>query len=188
MDDARSDEELMMEVAQGQLGAYSTLVERHHERVLNTAYGMTGDAEMSRDIAQDVFMRILRHAAMYTPRAKFTTFLYTVVRNIVIETGRKTARRREVALEGVSGLQAPDPEAADRIVEQRELRRRLAGALSELPDELRDAFVLSEIEGLRYRDIAEICGCPEGTVASRKHSAIEKLRKSLGAFHPESEK
>ncbi|MEJ2722012.1 MAG: RNA polymerase sigma factor [bacterium] len=174
----------MMEVSRGNLGAYSTLVERHHQRVLNTAYGMTGDEETSRDVAQESFMRILRHASMYSPRAKFTTFLYTVVRNIVIETGRRTSRRREVPLAGARLLETQNPETADRIAERRELRTRLSDALAELPEELRDAFVLSEIEGLRYREIAEICGCPEGTIASRKHSAVERLRGLLGEFDP----
>jgi RNA polymerase sigma-70 factor (ECF subfamily) len=185
MADARSDEELMTAVARGNLDAFSTLVDRHHQRVLNTAYGMSGDAEASRDIAQDAFMRILKHAAMYTPRAKFTTFLYTVVRSVVVETGRRTARRREVALN--SAQMPAAPESADAGAERGELRQRLTDALAELPDELRDAFVLSEIEGLRYRDIAEICGCPEGTVASRKHQAIQRLRKSLGAFQGDGE-
>ena len=188
MGDARTDEELMTDVSRGNLGAYSALVDRHHERVLNTAYGMTGDEEASRDVAQETFMRILKHAAMYTPRAKFTTFLYTVVRNIVVETGRRTARRREVPLGDAWVMETPGPEAADRIAERHELRTRLADALAELPEQLRDAFVLSEIEGLRYREIAEICGCPEGTIASRKHLAIEKLRGLLGEFDRGREK
>jgi RNA polymerase sigma-70 factor (ECF subfamily) len=188
MDEARSDEELMMEVASGSLGAFSTLVERHHQRVLNIAFGMTSEPETSRDVAQEVFMRILKHAAMYTPRAKFTTFLYTVVRNIVIEGGRKRARRGEVALAEVHAPDAPASDSVDDEVERLELRQKLAEALAALPPELREAFVLSEIEGLRYQDIAEICSCPEGTVASRKHKAIERLREMLDEFRPGEEK
>lgn len=185
MADARSDEELMTAVAAGNFEAFGVLVERHHQRVVNIAYGMSGQADAARDVAQETFIRILKHAPLYVPSARFTTFLYTVVRSVVVETGRKRARRREVSLDHAAPA-APD--RTDRAAERGELRARLAEALAELPDELRDAFVLSEIEGLRYRDIAEICGCPEGTVASRKHQAVERLRRSLSAFHPGSER
>ena len=83
----------MQRTAAGDLGAFGTLVERHHERALNLAYRLSGDEDGSRDIAQEAFLRILRAAARYQPRAKFTTFLFTVVRNLVLEIARYRSRR-----------------------------------------------------------------------------------------------
>ncbi|MDH3215087.1 MAG: sigma-70 family RNA polymerase sigma factor [Candidatus Krumholzibacteria bacterium] len=203
MADDRSDEQLMMDVRAGDIDAFGVLVERHHQRALNVAYRLSGDADTSQDVAQESFLRILRHARRYKPRAQFTTFLYTVVRNVVLEMARRKHRRVEVPLSTAAdsatavelshepsaiasvttGISAR-AEPPDVLLERREMQQRLRTALMELPDELRDAFVLSEIEGLRYREIADICGCPEGTVASRKHKAVEQLRQLLSLPNP----
>jgi len=176
----------------GDVDAFGRLVERHHQRALHLAFRLTGDSEMSRDIAQESFLRILKAAPRYEPRARFTTFLYTVVRNLVVEIARQPRRRQEVSTSelppgtGEAGVTSRAPETPDVALERKELRRTLRDALASLPADLREVFVLTEIEGLRYAEVAEICGCPEGTVASRKHHAVEQLRKILGPKAPEN--
>jgi RNA polymerase sigma-70 factor (ECF subfamily) len=188
MVEERTDEQLMERVRAGDVDAFGRLVERHHQRALNFAFRMTGDREMSRDIAQESFLRIMKAAPRYEPRARFTTFLYTVVRNLVAETVRRPHHRSEVSSDDIShgasneSAFSPSPETPDVSLERTELRERLLRALESLPKDLREAFVLTEIEGLRYREAADICGCPEGTVASRKHHAVEHLREILEPF------
>jgi RNA polymerase sigma-70 factor (ECF subfamily) len=184
--DTTTDEQLMRRVAGKDLEAFGLLVERHHERALAFAYRLTADRDGARDAAQETFLRILGAARRYRPKAAFTTYLYAIVRNTVREADRR--RRREEPIDprvdptplavgdGTSG-DSPPP---DLVLQQNRLRERLADAIGLLPDDLRTVFVLSEIEGVSYREISEICGCPMGTVASRKHAAVRELRKLLG--------
>jgi RNA polymerase sigma-70 factor (ECF subfamily) len=182
------DEQLMSRAAHGDLAAFGLLVERHHPRALNLAYRLTGNAETAKDAAQESFLRILGAARRYEPRGRFTTYLFAVVRNTARELARRERRRREEPLatgeEGDPSRSAPlaapaDPPEPERVAGRRELRERLLGALRALPEELRAAFVLSELEGLSYREVAQVCGCPAGTVASRKHAAVTRLRALL---------
>jgi RNA polymerase sigma-70 factor (ECF subfamily) len=182
-----TDAELMAEVAKGDRGAFGDLVERHHERVLNVAFRLSGDPEIARDVAQETFLGLLRAAHRYEPRAPFHSFLSSIVRNLVLETSRKQRRRREEPLETAGeGSSAPmarlaADESADPLesLHRLEVGERLKNALSALPVKLREVFVLSEMEGFSYQEIARICHCPIGTVASRKHDAVLRLRSIL---------
>jgi len=182
-----TDEQLMLATGSGELSAFGRLVDRHHQRALNFAYRMSGDREHSQDIVQESFLRILKAAHRYRPRGRFTAYLYSVVRNMVRETARQRRIRRESPLDervlggSVSAVAhrayPPDPESIRR---RAELQDALSTALAALSEELRVVFVLSEIDRLSYREIAQVCGCPEGTVASRKHAAVVRLRALLG--------
>jgi RNA polymerase sigma-70 factor, ECF subfamily len=185
-----TDEALIRASAAGDREAFGALVDRHHPRALGVAYRLCGDADLARDVVQESFLRILRHAPRYRPDGRFTTFLFAVVRNMVREQFRRSSRRREQPLAvlepAAAGLAAGAPRAAatgpltpDAELHRRELGGRLLAALAALPEELRAAFVLSELEQLPYAEIARICGCPVGTVASRKHASIERLRRLL---------
>jgi RNA polymerase sigma-70 factor (ECF subfamily) len=183
-----TDEQLMLRTAEGDFDAFGNLVDRHHQRALNFAYRLLGDREQAKDIAQESFLRILKAAARYQPRASFTSYLLSVVRNMVRETARRSRRRREEPLEDRRGEMPaegalpggpwvpPDPESERQ---GKRNRSHLILALQTLPEELRAVFVLSEMEHLPYRRIAKICRCPMGTVASRKHAAIMRLRSLL---------
>ena len=94
-----SDEHLMLRSAKGDLDAFGELVERHHQRALNLAYRLSGDAERSKDVVQESFLRILKAAHHYEPRARFTSYLFSVIRNMIRETARWQRRRREASLE-----------------------------------------------------------------------------------------
>ena len=183
-----SDEQLMLEAAKGDLDAFGELVERHHQRALNLAYRLSGDTERSKDVVQESFLRILKAAHNYEPRARFTSYLYSVIRNMIRETARWQRRRRETSLEdrssdgvipGIDSDAVEHPPTPDVVLQRTEVQERLMEALGGLPDDLRAVFVLSDMEQLSYKEIAQICDCPIGTVASRKHAAIAKLRALL---------
>jgi RNA polymerase sigma-70 factor, ECF subfamily len=173
-----SDAVLMERLVHGDREAFGDLVERHHQRVLDFAYRMTADPDQARDIAQEVFLRIARSSFRYEPKAPLLVYLLAITRNLVREAGRKRSRRREDPLpDDVPGRSDHDDPVAR--LERSEIRDRLARALLEIPDRAREVFVLSEIEGLSYEEISRICRCPMGTVASRKHDAVVRLRRLL---------
>lgn len=182
------DERLMLEAAKGDLDAFGELVERNHQRALNLAYRLSGDAESSKDVVQESFLRILKAAHHYEPRAPFTSYLYSVIRNMIRETARRHRRRRESSLEdrsrdgvvlGIDSEAVAHPPDPDIVLQRTQAQESLMAALAGLAEDLRAVFVLSEMEGLSYKEIAQICDCPTGTVASRKHAAIAKLREIL---------
>ena len=165
----------MVQAAAGSSDAFSEIVERHHAKVVAWFRYLVRDGETARDLAQECFLKILRNARGYTPRSKFTTFLYTVVRRLALDERRRVARAGE-PLTGQYPSHAPGP---DTLLENSERKRMLAEAIARLPEEEREVFLLSEVSGLGYREIARAVGCPEGTVASRKNRAARKLREDL---------
>ena len=166
------DEELMLAAGRGSREAFAEIVRRHHARVLSLLTFLTGDREMASDLTQDCFLRALRAAPRWRPRARLTTYLVTLARNAAIDAKRAAWQRREpLDAEPVAAGPAPD-----EITSRHELARRLNTMLADLPPEDREALVLSEVGGLTYREIAEAAGVPEGTVASRKSRAIRRVR------------
>jgi RNA polymerase sigma-70 factor, ECF subfamily len=178
----------MQRAGRGDRDAFGLLVERHHARAIRFAWWHAHDIELAKDAVQESFLRILRAAPGYQQRGSFTAFLLVVVRNMVREMSRRQRRRREEPLDAAPAADPAPGRLADTlpvlttpetVFEGRELARRLESALCALPGELRAVFVLSELEGLSYQEIARVCGCPMGTVASRKHAAVARLRAML---------
>ncbi len=168
------------------MDAFGILVERHHSRVINLAFRLTGDAELARDIAQDCFLKLHRAAEKYRSRGRFIAYLSAITRNLALDAHRRHSRQRPVTLDHLdyyqqsgAALTGKGPETPERLLERRQSEERLQTALAQLPEDQRTVFVLSEIEQLSYGEIAVICECPEGTVASRKHNALLKLQKLL---------
>lgn len=190
VDRSASDDALMAGAASGDTAAQGELADRHYARVLNFAYRLCGNPEVARDVTQDCFLQLFRGAARYTPKSQFTGYLYTVVLNLAREYGRRDRRRLRLGLAAFATsvipwfthrdiAKGPSP---DERREARELDAQLNKALQTLREETRTVFVLSELEGRPYSEIARILGCPEGTVASRKHEAVVELRKLLAEW------
>jgi RNA polymerase sigma-70 factor (ECF subfamily) len=167
-----TDEELMLAAGRGSREAFAEIVDRHHARILNLLTFLTGDREMASDLTQDCFLRALRAAPRWKPRARLTTWLVTVARNAAFDAKRAAWQRREpLDVEPA----APGP-APDEVLSRHELAARLNAVLAELSPEDREALVLSELGGMSYREIARVAGVPEGTVASRKNRAVRRVR------------
>lgn len=171
----------------GDARAFEHLVRRHERSVFRLLYRMLGSREEAEDAAQEAFLSLHRHGHRFRREARFSTFLYRVAANAALNRrrslGRSRARERELAVRQAAGNDLPsaprDPEDAAR---GSEAQARVQQALLQLPDELRMAVVLYDIEGQSYRDIAEILGIPEGTVKSRIHRARQGLRELLEEF------
>lgn len=185
-----TDFDLIQGIKKGDLGAFTVLVERHQRPLVNFFYHNSWDRQVSEDCAQEVFLRLYNHLGSYEPQAKFTTFLYRIARNLWIDRLRSAASHP-----GPVSLEAPttrddDGSLRDRvrsreespveILEKRETHAALRQAIERLPEEQRMVLILSEMQGLKYKEIGEILDVPVGTIKSRMHTAVERLKELLG--------
>ncbi len=181
------DAELIARWQAGDTGAFERLVRTHERNVFRLLYRMLGNREEAEDAAQEAFLSLHRHGHRFRREARFSTFLYRVAANAALNRrrslGRARARELELAQRHAAGAQIHvalrDPEDAAHGAE---IQSRVQDALQWLPEELRVAVVLYDIEGQSYKDIAEILGIPEGTVKSRIHRARLGLRDRLKEF------
>lgn len=174
------DEELMALCRDGQEQAFTALYERHRQRIINHAQRLLQDPEEAQDVLQETFRYLFSKLDEYRPTAKFTTYCYTIVRHQCLNIIEKR-RRRQTHTMGDTPFDpaAPDPAPPERA-EQQELAGRLRLALARLSPAHREVVALRLLEGLSVEDVARVCECPEGTVKSRLHHALEKLRAALG--------
>ncbi len=188
-----SDEDLMKRYLAGDASAFQTLLSRHGQKIYNFILRTMGDPQVAEDLLQEVMLRVVRSAATFQGQSKFTTWLYTIARNMCIDARRRGKFRKTVPLD--APLSRDDDGGAtllDRVadtrpgqdVQTRDHRFRVAleDALTRLPDEQREVFVMREVDGLKFREIADIVGIPENTVKSRMRYALEALRLHLASF------
>lgn len=177
----KSDVELMLAFAKGDEEAFDDLVGRHQVALVNFFHKMLWNYHAAEDLAQEVLVKLYKCRESYEPRAKFTTFLYRIARNCAIDHLRKTRRERGVLSldvhsdDAIAHEQAGPAETAD----QNEQTAAVRAAIEALPEDHRLVLVLSEVQGLKYAQISEVLGVPVGTVKSRMHNAIKKLRDRL---------
>jgi RNA polymerase sigma-70 factor (ECF subfamily) len=195
MPTARTDAELMAAFQQaGEVAAFEELVQRHHRSLINYFYHLSRDRHLAEDWAQEVFLRLVAHAKSYVPRAKFTTFLYRIARNLWIDALRQRAHhRRPASLDAPNRdgernetwLASPAVQPSEELVSG-EVAIAVRSAIDHLPEELRDVVVLGDLQGLRYAEIAEILDIPIGTVKSRMHTAVQRLKTLLASLAKEA--
>ncbi len=191
-EDTFSDDEenvrLMLRVKEGDIQAFEKLVEMHQNMVIGTAFRMLGSQEDAHDIAQQVFLRVWKSAPRYEPTAKFTTWLFTILRNLVFNETRRRSRRREIPLEQEDDGHTPQQyadhtaPAADQITQQEELEQALDKAIAALPEKQRLAVVLRRHEELPYEQICDILKMSLPAVKSLLFRARAELRKHLAAY------
>lgn len=168
--------------------AFELLVQRHRRQVYNFIYKMVGKAEPAEDIFQETFLRVLKNAGSYTPRAKFTTWCLQIARNLTLDHYKRENLRQHASIDASSGndeeqsfaalLKGTDPESHE-ILQSRELIDEVRVAITHLPENQREALVLRVHQDMPYAEIAEILGSPEGTVKYWVHEAIAALSKYL---------
>ncbi len=186
-DETDIDHALMARVAEGDQRAFRQLVERHQDAVVGTVTKMLGNASDSEDIAQMVFIRIWKHARNYKPDNRFTTYLYTIVRNLVYNESRRRSRKRTISTdqrEDEQHLQYPDDPASqpDATLLDNELRAAIDAAIESLPENQRLAVVLRRYENLSYEEIAEVLETSLPSVKSLLFRARTTLRETLAKY------
>jgi len=186
-DECTLDFALMERVGEGDHAAFRQLVERHQNSVIGTVAKMLGNAAEAEDIAQQVFLRIWRNAKRYRPDAKFTTYLFTITRNLVYNETRRRSRKKEVSSderEENSNLtvEASPDRQPDAEVLQAELQRKVDEAIASLPETQRMAVVLRRYEQLSYEEIAAVLKLSVSAVKSLLFRARTSLREALSGY------
>ena len=181
-----SDQQLVQRVQAGEKSAFDLLVRKYQHRVLKLVSRFVSDAAEAEDVAQEAFIKAYRALASFRGDSAFYTWLYRIAINTA-KNALVSNRRRPVDFD----LDLQDPEQYDRharlkegdtpegVLLTEEIRSVVEKAMEQLPEDLRTAIVLRELEGLSYEEIAEAMDCPVGTVRSRIFRAREAIDKKL---------
>jgi RNA polymerase sigma-70 factor (ECF subfamily) len=181
-----SDQQLVQRVQKGDKAAFDLLVRKYQHRVLKLVGRFVNDSAEAEDVAQEAFLKAYRALPAFRGDSAFYTWLYRIAINTA-KNALVANRRRPVDFD----LDLQDPDQHDRqsmlkdsdtpvgVVLTDEIREVVERALEQLPEDLRTAIVLRELEGLSYEEIAEAMDCPVGTVRSRIFRAREAIDKKL---------
>ena len=188
------DEELIERFHTGDTAAFEELLKRYQRPVFNFILRSTRDRDTAEELLQEVFLKVIQKSKDFQGNSKFSTWLYTLARNLCIDTGRKMVFRRHRSLDAplaavgegqpasLLDRVAGDGPHADRTVIGQDLQTRLQAAVDDLPDEQREVFLLRELERMPFKDIADVVGVPENTVKSRMRYALERLQRALAEY------
>jgi RNA polymerase sigma-70 factor, ECF subfamily len=184
LDDTRSDEELMQHYAGGDTRAFELLYARHRRSLFGFLRRALDHPAHAEEAFQEVWSRIIQARARYRPDARFTTWMFQIAHNLLID-----GHRRNRPTQGLDQLDEaridPEilrPEQPERALSAFEERRRLQLAIAELPEEQRVALQLRLAEELPLEEIASITGVGRETVKSRLRYAMDRLRARLGEY------
>jgi RNA polymerase sigma-70 factor (ECF subfamily) len=183
----------MIRFQSGDRSAFALLVRRHQTHLYNFALRQLGNPPFAEEVVQDAFVRVVQSASDFKHESRFTTWLYTIARNLCIDQMRKRSLRKHPSLdepkradegEGPTlGEQTADSRAnVERAAVAVEIRERVMSAVDALPDDQREVFLLREVSNLPFKEIAVIVGVPENTVKSRMRYALERLQAALSEF------
>lgn len=158
---------------------FTALMNRYRDRAYGVALGLTGNHDDAMDTVQKAFIRVHRSLQRFRRGEPFFPWLYRIVRNAALNQRRDEKRHKgDVPLEWVRRPDGRPDALAETVAE--DLRTRLWAAIQELPDEMREVFLLYHFQGMKYREIASACGIPIGTVMSRLHTARKRLQQGAG--------
>jgi RNA polymerase sigma-70 factor (ECF subfamily) len=185
------DAALMLRVRQGDTAAFTELVDKYKRPVMNVVYRMIRDATEAEDLAQNVFVQVYKSAHRYESSAKFSTWLFTITRNLCLNEIRRRSRHP------AESLDATHPEHEDQPLRQfedkknfsppenllqGELAQKIEAALAGLPENQRTAILLCRQDELSYEDIAKVLGCSLSATKSLIHRGREALKEKLKPY------
>ena len=185
------DAALMLRVKQGDTAAFTTLVEKYKRPVMNLAFRTLRDETEAEDLAQTAFVQAWKSAARYEPSAKFSTWLFTIARNLCLNEIRRRTRHPAESLDQTRDDSDDQPlhqvedrrtsPAPDALL-RGELEDKVDEALSALPENQRTALLLCRQEELSYEEIAEVLGCSLSATKSLIHRARETIKAKLKPY------
>jgi len=174
-----SHEELMLQVQRGNMAAFELLFEQYRLPVFNFLYRMVnGERGSAEDLLQEVFVKIYDARKYYEPTAKFSTWLFTIVRNHCLNF--LMSRRYRQGRQTIS-LEAMTEEHQGKVGGTGEIGELLEQAIGRLPDEYKEVFILHAVEGMSHQDVAEVLKMNPATVRTNYHRARTILREKVGA-------
>ena len=192
-----TDEQLLSLVKKGDQDAFDMLFERYKTKVFSFILRYVGDNATAEDIFQNTFLRLYTKAGYFNRESKFSTWLYTIAANLCKDELKKRSIRKHIPLQGTahqdedSRIPAPEdflsnPSAGPReTASGKERSDAVTRAVDILPEDLRVVITLHCMHSLKYHEVAKILGIPTGTVQSRMHSALVRLRDLLGKLMPD---
>jgi len=186
------DAALMLRVKRGDRAAFEELVAKYQQPVLNFVFRTLPDAAEAEDLAQGVFVQVWKSAARYEPSAKFSTWLFTIARNLCLNEFRRRSRHHAESLDAPAHADSDEPRghsvedkrvaAAPDALLSGELEAKVAEAVAALPENQRTALLLWQRDELAYEDIAEVLDCSLSAVKSLIHRARETLKARLKPY------
>ncbi len=183
------DENAMRKFQKGDAESFDLLLKRHSGGVLRFIMKMTGGSKLhAEDLLQEIFLKVIERKDRYDPEQKFTTWLYSIARNHCIDYLRTESYRRHRSLDApinseeergavVLEIVKSDTRAQDDEAYDKELRELIDIGVKGLKEEFREVFLLREVQGLSFQEIADITESPLGTVKSRLRYAFQYLRR-----------
>jgi RNA polymerase sigma-70 factor (ECF subfamily) len=190
-----TDEMLMVRYQRGDREAFAELVRRYKSPIYHFILRQVRQGNTAEDVTQDVFLRVVQSAAEFKHEARFSTWLYTIARNLCVDHLRKQTHRRHPSLDQPSQSNGADsrplaenvadvhPRASvERSAVAGEVADRIVQAVEALPEEQREVFLLREVANLPFKEIAQVTGVGENTVKSRMRYALDRLQEALSEF------
>ncbi len=173
--DRRQDNADIQRFLRGDSRGFEDLMNRYRQRAYGIALSVTGDHDQAMDAVQKAFLRVYRNLKRFREGAAFFPWFYRIVKNTALNQRRDEKRHEgEMPLEWVKQNDGrPNPL---ELVVADDLRQRLWDGIQELPEAMREVFMLYHFQGMKYKEIADACGIPPGTVMSRLHAARTRLR------------
>lgn len=191
-DDRVEDLAIIEQFQSGDLSAFDELMKRYKKQIFSYIYRLVKNWEDTDDLTQEVFIKVFQALPRWKPRAKFSTWLYTIARNVCIDYHRAKSRRRpSYSIDDediIYGTPSADDVYSDpeKVVIEKETGKMIRDAIEQLSDRQKEVFVLYHYQGLQIKEIAEVLGVAEGTVKIHQHRAVKKLRESLKQYNRES--
>lgn len=173
--DSTSDNALMLKVKKGDLDKLGLLFERYHRRLYHFFYRLNRRRDVSEDLVQNVFERVLMYRSTYTTDGIFSTWLFQIARNLHIDHYRK--HKNEPGLDDLEDLE----QLADESVDENEQAgnediKLLQRAIEQLDTTKKQTLLLSRFQGFKYKEIAEIMDCSESAVKVRIYRTLQELK------------
>lgn len=185
----------MVRYQRGDREAFAELVRRHKTPIYNFVLRQVRQTNTAEDVTQDVFMRVVQSASEFKHEARFSTWAYTIARNLCVDHLRKQSHRRHPSLDQpitangeesrplLESVADAHPRASvERSAAAGEMAGRIVEAVERLPEEQREVFLLRELGNLPFKEIADITGVGENTVKSRMRYALDRLQEALSDF------
>ena len=168
----------MLRFKEGDTSSFDLLLDRYQKKIIDFACRMTGDRSEARDIAQEVFLRVYHAAERYRPKAKFSTYIFRITRNLCLNYLREK-KHRSLSLNHSITTPTPSPRVA---LERKEQQLLVKEAVDSLPPNQKMAIVLVRYSELSYEEASKIMGCSVGAIGLLLHRARETLRGKLASY------
>jgi RNA polymerase sigma-70 factor (ECF subfamily) len=182
---------LMVRYKRGDRDAFAELVRRYQKSLYNFSVRYLSSRESAREVTQDAFLRIVKRSADFKHESRFSTWIFAITRNLCIDELRKRKHRNHPSLDDSRDASSALAESAaasrasldgEQSATTNELREGIVAAIDRLPEEQREVFLLRQLGGVPFSEIALITGTAENTVKSRMRYALERLQRELSEY------